>query len=588
MKKEHDVMNLRKKFENADKNVLFRHLIFIAFLYFASCLLLWKCKIGFGNVDESFYLTIPYRLFQGDALFVHEWHLSQMAGVLTYPIVSLYLKIKGSTVGIVLFMRYVCTVLQLLTAVFLYIRLHKINWFGALFASLSYVLYIPFGIMALSYNSMAVMLLVICTTILITAEKHKSVQYVIAGLFFAGAVLCCPYLAFVFILYAVAVFAYCLFAKIRKKTFSKDCTPYSIKGVLFLGIGAAVAACVFAIFVLSRASLSEIIEAFPSIMNDPEHPSVTLKEITQKFFRVIYQSNAMSKYVYPVLLSLFAVCIADKQRAVRKNLYVSIAAVGVVIMIIASFHLNNYINHIMWPLNILALFIVAVSEKRIVRYIFACNWIIGIAYAFCLNATSNQGFYAISSASSVALVGSIMIIAVFVAEVKEKRKNTDAEHFVMILVCVSLVLQLGCQTVLRYKSVFWETDMKSQTQLIEDGHNKGLYVTESKLNYYYNCLDNLKTLEEYDSDKVLFLSDTTWYYLAAETQLCTYSAWMSGVNEHSLDRLEEYYRISPEKLPDLVYADVANKAIAEKFCERFGYTINRENTVIIATKNVAE
>ena len=130
--------------------------------------------------------------------------------------------------------------------------------------------------------------------------------------------------------------------------------------------------------------------------------------------------------------------------------------------------------------------------------------------------------------------------------------------------------------------------MKSQTQLIEDGHNKGLYVTESKLNYYYNCLDNLETLEEYDSDKVLFLSDTTWYYLAAETQLCTYSAWMSGVNEHSLDRLEEYYRISPEKLPDLVYADVANKAIAEKFCERFGYTINREDAVIIATKNVAE
>ena len=87
---------------------------------------------------------------------------------------------------------------------------------------------------------------------------------------------------------------------------------------------------------------------------------------------------------------------------------------------------------------------------------------------------------------------------------------------------------------------------------------------------------------------MLFLSDTTWYYLAAETQLCTYSAWMSGVNEHSLDRLEEYYRISPEKLPDLVYADVANKAIAEKFCERFGYTIDREDTVIIATKNVAE
>ena len=34
--------------------------------------LIWRCFFGFANVDECFYLTIPYRICQGDKLLVHE------------------------------------------------------------------------------------------------------------------------------------------------------------------------------------------------------------------------------------------------------------------------------------------------------------------------------------------------------------------------------------------------------------------------------------------------------------------------------------------------------------------------------------
>ncbi len=164
-------MRTIKNFTKQDKDGVHKHIFYTVLLTLVSVFLIWKCKYGFGNIDESFYITIPYRLFKGDALFLHEWHLSQMAGFLTFPIVSLYMLIKGSTVGIVLFMRYACTVLQIATAIFIYIRLNKINWLGALVASLSYALYIPFEIMALSYNSMAIMALVICTVIIFTAQK---------------------------------------------------------------------------------------------------------------------------------------------------------------------------------------------------------------------------------------------------------------------------------------------------------------------------------------------------------------------------------------------------------------------------------
>ena len=42
-------------------------------------------------MDEGFYLTIPYRLIQGDCLLVDEWHVSQLAGFLLIPVLKLYL-----------------------------------------------------------------------------------------------------------------------------------------------------------------------------------------------------------------------------------------------------------------------------------------------------------------------------------------------------------------------------------------------------------------------------------------------------------------------------------------------------------------
>lgn len=108
-----------------------------------------------------------------------------MSGFLTYPLVCFYLRIKGGLDGITLFMRYACSFFQILTAVFIYIRLNKISWGGALVASISYLLYIPFGIMALSYNSLGIMMLLIFSVIISTAEKTES------SIFNCRGVLCC-------------------------------------------------------------------------------------------------------------------------------------------------------------------------------------------------------------------------------------------------------------------------------------------------------------------------------------------------------------------------------------------------------------
>ncbi len=72
--------------------------VFIAFLVF----LLWRCQFGFAQKDECFYLTIPYRICQGDKLMIHEWHETQLSGLLLVPLMKVFLFLSDGTEGIIL------------------------------------------------------------------------------------------------------------------------------------------------------------------------------------------------------------------------------------------------------------------------------------------------------------------------------------------------------------------------------------------------------------------------------------------------------------------------------------------------------
>lgn len=543
--------------------------LFFAALMAVSCFLFWKCQFGFGNMDESFYLTIPYRLYLGDGLFQEEWHLSQMAGVLTLPAVALFLESTGSTEGILLAMRYVCTLAQCITAVFLYLRLKRINWLGAAVAVISYVLYIPFGIMALSYNSMGILFLLQSQVILLTTWKRVGVQYAFAGLSFAASVLCCPYLLSVYVLY-IAVVAV-LFVRSRKTGVAVADSLWSVKGAVCFTAGAAFAAAMFAAFVLSRSSLSGIVKAFYYIFDDPEHPPIPAYWKFRQFFDVIIHANECTQTIYCVLAVLGALCLLDKKRMQRKLIYTGTVTACILALMLSLFLKNHYINHIMWAVNLFAPFLILLSRDRWIRKLFILLWIPGIMYAYCLNLTSNQAFFAISSASSVATAGSLMMLALYLKELIDENHGILGKRIVLCGLCLVFLTQLYTQGVMRYESVFWDGSMDSLKFQADRGVEKGLWMTEAPFDVYQQSLAVSEKVAEYNKDKVLYLSIYTWYYLMSDQEMCTFSAWMSGINEHSLYRLGGYYEINPHKLPQIVYAEAQYEEIAEAFCQQFGY-----------------
>ncbi len=549
-----------------DKKESLKNLFFGIILIFLSSFLLWKCKFGFGNIDESFYMTIPYRLAKGDALFLEEWHLSQMWACVLYPFVRIYLKIFGSADGIILAFRYLYTLTQIFVALFLYIRLKKINWTAGVITAVAYALYIPYGIMAFSYNSVGVMVLTLALVTVLTAEKNKNFQFIISGIFFSVSVLCCPYLAGAYFIYLITAFI------------KKDDSFFSKKGAVFFTVGIIISVLVFSGFVLSRASISDILKAFPYILDDPEHKGIPFWESFINFFIFIWKANKLTPFFYSLLIPLIIFACVLKR---YKRIIFIIAEILVFGLLLSHWYYNDFINHLMWSVNILAVFAFVLTDEKLIKRIFYHIWISGMIYAFCINITSNQGFYAISMGSAVSFVGSVMMIILYTSELLNEKQFKASNTVIVIGVTVIMASQVITQAEMRYKSVFWEKDLKSQEYYIEQGPEKGLYVAEGRYNDYWRKFPELKSIEKEGLKKVLILSENTWYYLTGDFEISAYSAWLSGVHSESFERLKAYYELNPEKRPEAVYTDTKYIEKSKAFCEELGFLMYKtENGAI--------
>lgn len=610
--------------------------LFLISVFSVLCLLCWKCRFGFGNVDEAFYLTIPWRLTQGDALFLEEWHLSQMSGFLLLPLVAIFRAFDSTAEGIILVFRYICITVQTLCCVWYYHRLKRISPAGAFAASILALIFIPFNITALSYNSMGIFLMGLSTVTLATLKGTPSarIDLLFSGVTFAGAVLCCPYLIVVYALAAAVIIAFaildCFAGPAQERQSSTDdagsgrrvirLTPRAkdlLRGLFWFSAGAALLALVFAVFVLSRASIGDIVKAFPEIMNDPEHKPLSFLTKLQSYGRSIFHSSSWSPRVLIFLGLLLAAACFDKKRMERRPLYISLAIIAVGLMLISINIEKEYINHLMYPVNLLSVFCLLLTRSRNARKLFVSVVIPGMLYSLCIHFTSNQYFYVISSASTVSMLGTVPMLALLMHEITHPVQeapdtsgnvpddsdnvlgasgdvkdgspahcNPDGakdrfpvgkrliSEFFPVFLSIMLIGTLCCLlTYKRATHIFWEYSIDAQTQLIDYGPESGVMTTIAKEQMYDRLMDAATYISEHtSSDSVLFLSESTWLYLACpELRNSAYSAWLSGINDDSIDRLMKYYKLNPDKLPDVIFADTDEEEYADILAKRLRY-----------------
>ena len=658
--------NLKKRGDLLSGEYKRQHILFAALMLGGVIFALWKTFYGSPSLDESFYLTIPHRYSMGDVPIADEWHLSAMTGFLQLPFVFVYTHLFG-TEGIILASRIFYVFIHAAVTIVIYSRVYK-KGVLSIAACLLLFIFAPYNIMQLCYNSMGIDLIVLSGILLATANYRTSkASLIISGVCLAGAVLCCPYFASAYVIYAVCVIVRALMKKFSKREHDWIISSemFSGRSFLFLTIGVAALSAVFVIFLFSRASISKIIESIPYMLSDPEHKSVSVwdklmsynnnfanfdaylkaspkglpsmqipfiiylvcfvavlverslkggrRKAVEYVFVVISAIVAMYSAILVVLMliephmynhlgsrvlavplipialtayalsdnrpkGIFAaifipaltvqegfiyvayayyvmlfVLILDKKRMQHRLFYLAVtAAVSIATLIIVTPVLGNML---MFPLFFVGLTSYILCEKKD-REIYAAVFLPGILYSFCIHMGSNQAFNVISMAFTVVNVASCLFLAQLISEL---RADSDKRSFALwtrrsaaVLAIAAVIFSLGLEVYSKATEVFLDGKPPQLTAEITKGPAKGIKASPGSASYQMWLLNWVEPYNYVEPDNILFMTTSTVPYLAVgngKFPYGTYSAWLSGENQTSFERLKSYFKLNPDKTP---------------------------------------
>ena len=550
-------------------------------------MLLYKCPYGYGTMDESFYLSVVHRFLQGDLPLVEESHLSQFAFLTMVPEMWLYSIFVPSMEGIVLNFRYLYTILWSMACLFLYFRTRRIHRYAAMCSSLFLLPFAPYGIMAFSYNSLGILYQLNSAVFLLCAGRKQKLQFALSGVFFAGAVLCCPFMAVVYFLFSAIVLL------LRRKRRSVQilsagadaffCWRYFTFGVCALAIPVL-------ILLFARSTPGMVWEALQFALTDPEHTDFSFFGKISQYFSALASSNGY----FPLLLGILI--IMTGLTLYRKRVVWFAIVCAAVTLYLRRFMVEGpYINYLMLPLTFAGIYVLLVTKSRQIRQIGLLWLVPGILYTFCLNYSSDQGFYAISLASAISSTAGIYLIWLYCDELKQVYRKTEMTEnhlqekgapeikpekrmfpkgknlrsrlrlpqklvypLACLTVCILFGFQMKYEIPIRYQSVYWEERMMERkeplTELAE-GPEKGIICTGVPAEKYLRNYADVKNIRH---QRVLFLSQEFWMPLINENENAAFSAWVGLLiddGDSIMERLQAYYQRNPHKKPDIIFLE---------------------------------
>lgn len=513
---------------------------------------LWKSRYGLGIYDEAFYLTIPYRMCHGDKLFLNEWHVSQLSALLQYPLMKLYLLVHSGTDGIVLDFRRIYIAVNFAGGLLAYRRLRKYGA-GAAAAVLLYLLYAPYNIMALSYNSLGLLCGFLCAVYLATAAKNT--DYAVSGLFFAGLVLCQPLMLVEFaIVYPVLI---CAALILRRREL--------LRGLLWFLLGCVILAAPVLIYFIFSVGISNILAAIPLMMNDPEHNMGELLSVSFIYRSIVdyylpempaglkFISRSVLKVFYFGFVPICAAACLDRGRRRRAVLYLSLSAL-LCALIAAAYTLLypyrstyiSYVNYLLFPWLLHGACLMPLLTKS-ERWQLSLFYALGFLHTLSF-LTSNQGGNVFSVALLPACLASIMLSIKYCSSLGRAKA---VPVFICTAVSAALLLYV------RAGYCFMSPPVSQFDAQCVSGPAAGICAAEDDAVRCDSVSLSMKS-KNFDADgNTLFLATDPLFYLCMDTGLAQYSAWLSFNIDSTPSRLEAYYSLNPDKRPDTIVIEKA-------------------------------
>ena len=199
----------------------------------------WKSSYGYIFNDEPYIMTLGDRLVKGDLLLINEWKPTQLTGYLLYPFLRVYRLLHISTDGMILTFRHIYVLLWSTVIILCHRKMKqfaKSPWI-AVTASLYLWLFSSLDQMNLSYNFFSLSGIMIC--VVLWMKPYGSTAFFLIGIFYSIAVLACPYLVVLYLIYVVVYsFKPIVRSELADHIFLK-------RSFLYINLGIFLSVCIF-------------------------------------------------------------------------------------------------------------------------------------------------------------------------------------------------------------------------------------------------------------------------------------------------------------------------------------------------------
>ncbi|MCI8744492.1 MAG: hypothetical protein HFI25_02290 [Lachnospiraceae bacterium] len=530
--------------------------IFTACLFLIGLTFIWRAFYGVNYNDEMYYADSLYRLFQGDVYLVHDWQLHLMSCIPAYPFYALFRLITGSNDGVILFLRILYVIFQLTVALVCFLRLRHLKW-GGLLVSLLYLLFTPFNIASMSYNTMGLGFAMLTFAILSGPKKHPARDYVFCGICFALCVLSNPFAIILYFLYAAVCTGQFILHKHKNP---RSTEAFSLFSLLWITAGAFFIFIIFCVMLLRRASLGELSQTFLYNFRMPgyeQNPSQWMHKLSS-YFRRVY------KTIPYLVWSVGAACVIlpfDKRRFSHALWYLLPSAAAVVYYLCFYGLLQNHVptNFCAMPLAFLGFLCFWLLPEKDFQYLFL--WFIpGVLYSLCSHFASDTGILCITSSYILcSSIGALFLYQLFQAFVRESAKSITGKA-ASVCILAALAVHITVSGCLRITFFYNEEPLPNLTAQVHTGPAKGLFTSPGMAAFHEERVSGLKSLPITENDTLLVMAMEPWAYLCTEASCASYTCW--GMAEEPIYRL--YLSMFPEKYPTVIYCTDLEKALEEE------------------------
>lgn len=550
-------------------------------------ILLWKSFYGFCWSDESFYLSVTNRFFQGDMPIRDEWQPTQLENVLNVPLYALYIAITGSNDGIYLFFRLVYVILEGIAAFSIFNLLKKsVSKFSAFIASMFMLYYSHLNIATLSYYTISLLsFLVVCVIIYSYRDTKSRLSLVIAGILFAFCVVSVPPMAagYVFLVVtAVICYLGTKFLPFRKDIKDAVKNAEMMKIFLFTLIGIAVTALIFFIYMFKGMTIKELIDSLGYVFTDEEHP-FSLEYPARKFFycvRDVFGRGAIiglwliiASFVYGCLIrdGLIPYIIRKRQdekpdEESKPDIFEENCKKADFVICTCFLLAELLLLIICWPKTIPHTgYIQSALAMTTIPVFFLCpkrDWRKGICFvaaglffSLVYAYASNNFLYILAMGHSVTCFGGILCIEDYAKALKEnidesKLKSAGYKTFKIVTTVILLCALIQTMS-LRMWNVFRDAPIPQMTAKITCGPAKGIYSHPDHEKQYTEVYDTIKEYcqAEKEGDTIFITRLLPWGYLCTDARSASPTTWRTPFNSK---RLEPYWNTHPDRQADKI------------------------------------